>query len=118
MDRRLRGRRQPRGRHRPRQHSRDAAWHHCPRQLAPGGRNPPDPAEQLRLNDAAASGVPATVRHYLLHGHDALLALQLPDGTRVTAGILDQPTHYPPGTHVRLTVRGTAYVLPGPAPSR
>ncbi len=74
--------------------------------------------EQLRLNDAAASGVSATVRHYLFHGHDALLALQLPDGTRVTARILDQPTDYPPGAHVRLTVRGTAYVLPGPALSR
>lgn len=74
--------------------------------------------EQLRLNDADTSGVPATVRHYLFHGHDALLDLQLHDGTRVTARILDQPTHYPSGTHVRLTVRGAAYVLPRPAPSR
>lgn len=73
--------------------------------------------EQLRLNDADAPGVPATVRHHLFQGHDALIDVQLDNGTRITARILGQPTHYSSGTSVRLTVQGSVYVLPEPATS-
>jgi iron(III) transport system ATP-binding protein len=61
-------------------------------------------------------GVSATVVRHDFHGHDALIALRLTDGTEVTARILDSTPTLATGDHVTVTVRGRAHTF-GTAPS-
>ncbi|WDZ87604.1 ABC transporter ATP-binding protein [Micromonospora cathayae] len=69
--------------------------------------------EQVRiLPDARPGSVPATVLRHDFHGHDALVALRLTDGTRVTARILDEAAPAPVGADVALLVDGTARAWP------
>jgi iron(III) transport system ATP-binding protein len=59
-------------------------------------------------------GAEAVVVRHDFHGHDALVALRLTDGTRVTARVLDGAT-VAVGSRVTLRVDGTARVWPTPA---
>ncbi|MCW6010508.1 ABC transporter ATP-binding protein [Micromonospora sp. CPCC 205371] len=67
--------------------------------------------EQLRIS-ANGGGVPATVVRHDFHGHDALVQLQLADGTRVTARVLDTTPAVATGDEVTVTVRGPAHTFP------
>lgn len=62
-------------------------------------------AEDLRLGE----GVPATVRSVDYLGHSALARVELADGTRLTARLLDAPA---PGTAVRLRVAEAVHTVP------
>lgn len=69
--------------------------------------------EQVRIVPAPRPGaVTATVLRHDFHGHDALIALRLADGTRVTARILDDAEPVPIGADVALLVDGTARAWP------
>ncbi|MEH1129029.1 ABC transporter ATP-binding protein [Micromonospora sp. CPCC 206061] len=67
--------------------------------------------EQLRIS-ANGGGVAATVVRHDFHGHDALVQLQLSDGTRVTARVLDTTPAVTTGDEVTVTVRGPAHTFP------
>ncbi|MGC5017699.1 ABC transporter ATP-binding protein [Micromonospora sp. DT47] len=75
--------------------------------------------EQLRLAPASgADAVTATVLRHDFHGHDALVALRLADGTRVTARVWDESEPAPVGAEVAVRVDGPARAWPAqPAPS-
>ena len=64
--------------------------------------------EQIRIVPNAAGTVPATVLRHDFHGHDALVALLLADGTEVSARILDGGEILPVGAGVGLRVEGAA----------
>ncbi|MEV0729140.1 ABC transporter ATP-binding protein [Polymorphospora sp. NPDC050346] len=67
----------------------------------------------LGTNGSVPGGpVPATVLRHEFHGHDALVALRLADGTRITARILDAGTPVAVGTDVTVHVDGTARAWP------
>ncbi|TDC82802.1 ABC transporter ATP-binding protein [Micromonospora sp. KC606] len=69
--------------------------------------------EQLRLTPAAGgAAVTATVLRHDFHGHDALVALRLADGTRVTARIWDEADPVPVGAEVGVHVEGRARAWP------
>ena len=59
--------------------------------------------EQLRIS-GNGGGVAATVVRHDFHGHDALVQLQLADGTRVTARVLDTTPAVTTGDRVTVTV--------------
>jgi len=74
--------------------------------------------------DAPASGWsgvatagPATVLRHDFHGHDALVGLRLPDGTHVTARVLDSASRFTIGDAVMVTVNGSARVYASGAAS-
>ncbi|GLI01522.1 ABC transporter ATP-binding protein [Phytohabitans aurantiacus] len=67
--------------------------------------------EQLRISDNGG-GVAATVVRHDFHGHDALVQLQLADGTRVTARVLDTTPPVVTGETVTVTVSGQAHTFP------
>ena len=60
---------------------------------------------------AARRDVATVVRHDF-HGHDALVALRLADGTQVTARMLDSTPALAVGNRVTLSVRGHARAFP------
>jgi iron(III) transport system ATP-binding protein len=65
--------------------------------------------EQVRIVPTRAAGtVAATVLRQDFHGHDAVLALRLADGTRVSARVLDSADLVPVGADVGLRVEGPA----------
>ncbi|MEV4710158.1 ABC transporter ATP-binding protein [Micromonospora sp. NPDC049374] len=70
--------------------------------------------EQVRLT-AGADGVTATVLRHDFHGHDALVGLGLPDGTRITARVLDGDAAVAPGGEVTVRVDGAARAFPADA---
>ncbi|MGC5050790.1 ABC transporter ATP-binding protein [Micromonospora sp. DT48] len=74
--------------------------------------------EQVRLT-TGTGGVAATVLRHDFHGHDALVGLGLPDGTRITARILDGDAAVALGSQVTVRVEGAARAFPtDPAPGR
>ena len=60
----------------------------------------------------AADGATATVIRHDFHGHDALVALRLADGTEVTARILDSTPPLDVGDRVTVSVRGHIRAFP------
>jgi iron(III) transport system ATP-binding protein len=68
--------------------------------------------EQLRIS-SNGGGVAATVVRHDFHGHDALVQLQLADGTRVTARVLDTTPTVAAGDRVTVTVSGPAHTFLG-----
>jgi iron(III) transport system ATP-binding protein len=63
--------------------------------------------EQVRIVPGGPAGtVAATVVRHDFHGHDALVALRLADGTRVSARVLDRGEVLPIGADVGLRVEG------------
>ncbi|MEH0936719.1 ABC transporter ATP-binding protein [Micromonospora psammae] len=74
--------------------------------------------EQLRLAPVSgADPVTGTVLRRDFHGHDALVALRLADGTRVTARVWDEAEPVPVGAEVAVHVDGPARAWPAaPAP--
>ncbi|MFC0004055.1 ABC transporter ATP-binding protein [Micromonospora siamensis] len=69
--------------------------------------------EQVCLLPADRDGaVPATVLRHDFHGHDALVALRLADGTRVTARVRDSAEPASVGAEVGLRVDGPARAWP------
>lgn len=65
--------------------------------------------EQVRILPTRPDGtVAATVLRQDFHGHDALVALRLADGTRVSARVLDGAERVPVGADVGLRVEGAA----------
>jgi iron(III) transport system ATP-binding protein len=69
--------------------------------------------EQLRITAGAdAGGVRATVVRHEFHGHDALVALRLADGTRVSARVFHDAEPVPVGADVSVRVTGTARAWP------
>ncbi|SCG71241.1 ABC transporter ATP-binding protein [Micromonospora coxensis] len=71
--------------------------------------------EQLRLTPVTAeAAVTATVLRHDFHGHDALIALRLADGTRVTARTWDCADPAPVGAEVAVHVEGRARAWPAP----
>jgi iron(III) transport system ATP-binding protein len=67
--------------------------------------------EQVELVPAAAGGIPGTVLRHDFHGHDALVAVRLADGTEVTARILDAAPAVTVGEQVGVRVRGEVRAL-------
>ncbi|MPZ26420.1 MAG: ATP-binding cassette domain-containing protein [Micromonosporaceae bacterium] len=72
--------------------------------------------EQLEVLPSPADGtVPATITGQDFFGHDALLALDLDGGTRVSARLFDVVSHpFEVGTRVGLRVRGPVLAYPSP----
>ncbi|GIJ11264.1 ABC transporter ATP-binding protein [Micromonospora andamanensis] len=70
--------------------------------------------EQVRLT-AGTGGVTATVLRHDFHGHDALVGLGLPDGTRITARVLDGGAPVALGGEVTVRVDGAARAFPADA---
>jgi iron(III) transport system ATP-binding protein len=70
--------------------------------------------EQIRISTRpAAAGVPATVTGHDFHGHDALVALRLADGTPVTARVLGTDDDViEEGDSVTVTVAGHGHAYP------
>ncbi|SCF39442.1 ABC transporter ATP-binding protein [Micromonospora mirobrigensis] len=69
--------------------------------------------EQVRVVPGGSSGaVAATVLRHDFHGHDALVALRLADGTRVTARVWDPGEPVPVGVEVAVAVAGAARAWP------
>ncbi|WP_435831094.1 ABC transporter ATP-binding protein [Polymorphospora rubra] len=77
--------------------------------LVPGG---PGPGGSVPGGPVPGGPVPATVLRHEFHGHDALVALRLADGTRITARILDAGAPVAVGTDVSVHVDGTARAWP------
>ncbi|MFJ6945352.1 ABC transporter ATP-binding protein [Streptomyces wuyuanensis] len=90
--------------------------------LAPGAPRVPSGTARVLLRPeqilvtavGARDAVAATVVQRRFYGHDAVLALRLPDGTPVAARILVDPASAPPGPgdEVGLRVRGTGRAFP------
>ncbi|GIJ20291.1 ABC transporter ATP-binding protein [Micromonospora lutea] len=73
--------------------------------------------EQVRLT-TGTEGVTATVLRHDFHGHDALVGLGLPDGTHITARILDGDAAVVLGGEVTVRVQGAARAFPTDPPVR
>ncbi|MFP5372782.1 MAG: TOBE domain-containing protein, partial [Actinomycetes bacterium] len=67
--------------------------------------------EQMRVA-ANGDGTVATVVRHDFHGHDALVLLRLPDGSQVTARVLDSTPPFAVGETVTVSVRGAARAFP------
>ncbi|MEV0152378.1 ABC transporter ATP-binding protein [Micromonospora sp. NPDC050686] len=71
--------------------------------------------EQVRIVPVAQPGaVAATVLRHDFHGHDALVALRLADGTRITARVWAEREPVPVGAEVAVEVDGAARAWPAP----
>lgn len=74
--------------------------------------------EQVEVLPTRADGtVPATITRQDFFGHDALLALDVDGGTRVSARLFDVASHaFEVGNRVGLRVRGPVLAYPEPDP--
>ena len=83
-----------------------------PEQLALG---PEQPALERRIGAGPGTGV---VREVAYHGHDSLVRVELPDGSRVAARVAGGAEPPAPGRTVAITVTGRGRIFPAVAAPR
>ncbi|MDQ1319827.1 MAG: transporter ATP-binding protein [Actinomycetota bacterium] len=86
-----------------------------PEQPVLGPEQPVLGPEQLVLGPSAVTGV---VREVAYHGHDSLLRVELPDGSRIAARLGGGAEPPAPGRTVSITVTGRGRIFPAVAAPR